>query len=85
MLKLTIKNSFVGSIDNLEHCRRLALCRAFVVFFINAVSCCFQAAKEVVLSYYPKYESTAKEIHVRVAEMPLMEEIRSLRSEVISL
>ena len=38
-----------------------------------------QAAKEVVLSYFPKYEYIASEIHVRVAELPLMEELRSLR------
>ena len=38
-----------------------------------------QAAKEVVLSYFPKYEYIASEIHVRIAELPLMEELRSLR------
>lgn len=38
-----------------------------------------QAAKEVVLSMYPNYERIAKEIHVRVAELPLIEELRSLR------
>lgn len=38
-----------------------------------------QAAKEVVLNMYPKYENIAKEIHVRIAELPLIEELRSLR------
>ena len=28
---------------------------------------------------YPNYERIAKEIHVRVAELPLIEELRSLR------
>ena len=46
-------------------------------FLISHV--CMQAAKEVVLSYFPKYEYIASEIHVRVAELPLMEELRSLR------
>ena len=39
----------------------------------------FQAAKEVVLSMFPHYDRIANEIHVRIAELPLMEEIRSLR------
>lgn len=38
-----------------------------------------QAAKDVVLSYFPKYSYIASEIHVRIAELPLMEELRSLR------
>lgn len=38
-----------------------------------------EAAKEVVLSMYEKYYQIASEIHVRIAELPLMEEIRSLR------
>lgn len=38
-----------------------------------------EAAKEVVLSMYPNYERIVKEIHVRVAELPLIEELRSLR------
>ncbi|XP_061187853.1 DNA replication licensing factor mcm2-like [Saccostrea echinata] len=38
-----------------------------------------EAAKEVVLNMYPKYENIAKEIHVRIAELPLIEELRSLR------
>ena len=41
-------------------------------FIINFVShFCVQAAKEVVLSYFPKYEYSASKIHVRVAELPL--------------
>ena len=38
-----------------------------------------EAAKEVVLAMFPKYEQIAKEIHVRIAELPLVEELRSLR------
>ena len=38
-----------------------------------------EAAKEVVLSMYEKYDQIASEIHIRIAELPLMEEIRSLR------
>ena len=36
----------------------------------------------MVLSYFPKYEYIASEIHVRIAELPLMEELRSLRLEM---
>ena len=45
----------------------------------NVLFSMIQAAKEVVLSMYPNYERIAKEIHVRVAELPLIEELRSLR------
>ncbi|XP_069792376.1 DNA replication licensing factor MCM2 isoform X2 [Narcine bancroftii] len=38
-----------------------------------------EAAKEVVLSMYPKYNRIAKEIHVRISSLPLVEELRSLR------
>ncbi|KAK7101582.1 DNA replication licensing factor mcm2-like [Littorina saxatilis] len=38
-----------------------------------------EAAKEVVLSMYPNYERIVKEIRVRIAELPLIEDIRSLR------
>lgn len=38
-----------------------------------------EAAKDVVLAMYPKYENIAKEIHVRISELPLIEDIRSLR------
>ena len=41
--------------------------------------CVSQAAKEVVLSLFPLYERIAAEIYVRVAELPLMEDLRSLR------
>eukprot|EP00061_Rhincodon_typus_P016047 g44054.t1 len=37
-----------------------------------------EAAKEVVLSMYPKYDRIAKEIHVRISSLPLVEELRSL-------
>uniref|UniRef100_A0A2C9K1B1 DNA replication licensing factor MCM2 n=1 Tax=Biomphalaria glabrata TaxID=6526 RepID=A0A2C9K1B1_BIOGL len=38
-----------------------------------------EAAKEVVFSMYPNYERIAKSIHVRISNLPLIEEIRSLR------
>ena len=38
-----------------------------------------QAAKDVVLGLFPQYERIAKEIHVRITDLPLMEDIRSLR------
>ncbi|XP_076362368.1 DNA replication licensing factor Mcm2 [Tachypleus tridentatus] len=38
-----------------------------------------QAAKDVVLSMFPQYERIAKEIYVRISDLPLVEEIRSLR------
>lgn len=39
-----------------------------------------QAAKEVVLSYVPNYDNIASEIHVRIADLPVVEELRYLRS-----
>merc|ERR1719322_423352 len=38
-----------------------------------------EAAKSVVLSMFPRYETIAKEIHVRITDLPLVEELRSLR------
>jgi DNA replication licensing factor MCM2 len=38
-----------------------------------------EGAKEVVLSIFPLYDRIASEIHVRIAELPLMEDLRSLR------
>jgi len=38
-----------------------------------------EAAKDVVLSMFSMYERIAKEIHIRISELPLMEELRSLR------
>ena len=38
-----------------------------------------QAAKEVVLSMFPNYERITSDVHVRIADLPLMEELRSLR------
>ncbi len=39
----------------------------------------FQAAKDVVLSMYPRYDQIVKEIHIRISELPLIEDLRSLR------
>ena len=38
-----------------------------------------EAAKDVVLSMFPQYERISKEIHVRISDLPLVEELRSLR------
>lgn len=38
-----------------------------------------EAAKSVVLGMFPQYERIAKEIHVRISDLPLVEEIRTLR------
>ena len=38
-----------------------------------------EAAKEVVLAMYPKYDRIAHDIHVRICNLPLVEELRSLR------
>jgi len=38
-----------------------------------------EAAKSVVLSMFPRYEAITKEIHVRITDLPLVEELRSLR------
>jgi hypothetical protein len=35
--------------------------------------------QDVVLNIYPNYERISKEIHVRICELPLQEELRSLR------
>lgn len=44
-----------------------------------------EAAKEVVLAMYPKYDRIAHEIHVRIGNLPLVEELRSLRYRFIKL
>ena len=38
-----------------------------------------EAAKKVVLNLYPNYERIAADIKVRISELPLVEELRSLR------
>lgn len=38
-----------------------------------------QAAKDVVLSMFPSYGRIAKDIYVRITDLPLIEDIRSLR------
>lgn len=38
-----------------------------------------EVAKEMVLSMYPSYERVTSEIHVRISEIPLIEELRSFR------
>ena len=39
-----------------------------------------EGVKDVVLSIFPLYDRIASDIHVRIAELPLMEDLRSLRS-----
>ena len=38
-----------------------------------------EATKQIVLAMFPQYERIAKEIHVRITDLPLVEDIRSLR------
>lgn len=38
-----------------------------------------KVAKEMVLSIFPTYERVTTEIHVRIAELPLIEELRTFR------
>lgn len=37
------------------------------------------AAKDMVLSIFPQYDRISQEIHVRITDLPLVEELRSLR------
>ena len=54
-----------------------------VVHTTTCTCCTHQAAKEVVLYYFPNYDRITPEIHVRISELPLMEELRSLRYYVL--
>nr|CAI5822271.1 unnamed protein product [Callosobruchus analis] len=38
-----------------------------------------EVAKDIVLSMYPSYDRVTTDIHVRIAELPLIEELRSFR------
>ncbi|KAJ3641270.1 hypothetical protein Zmor_027783 [Zophobas morio] len=38
-----------------------------------------EVAKEIVLSKYPSYERVTNEIHVRISDLPLIEELRTFR------
>ncbi|XP_058821808.1 DNA replication licensing factor Mcm2 [Topomyia yanbarensis] len=38
-----------------------------------------KVAKEMVLSIYPTYERVTNEVHVRISELPLVEELRTFR------
>lgn len=38
-----------------------------------------KVAKEMVLNFYPTYERVTSDIHVRISELPLIEEIRTFR------
>lgn len=38
-----------------------------------------EAGKDVVLSMYPRYDQIVKEIHIRISDLPLIEDLRSLR------
>ncbi|KAK9747386.1 MCM P-loop domain [Popillia japonica] len=39
-----------------------------------------EVAKEIVLSIYPSYERVTSEIHVRISDLPLIEELRTFRT-----
>ena len=49
------------------------------LFFRQMLAIFDEAAKSVVLGMFPRYELIAKEIHVRITDLPLVEELRSLR------
>lgn len=36
-------------------------------------------AKEIVLSMFPSYERVTNEVHVRISDLPLIEELRTFR------
>ena len=55
-----------------------------VLWYVKRVSCFVQAAKDVVLSMYPRYDQIVKEIHVRISDLPLIEDLRSLRFAVVT-
>lgn len=38
-----------------------------------------EVGKEIVLSIFPSYERVTSEIHVRIADLPLIEELRTFR------
>lgn len=38
-----------------------------------------EVAKEIVLQIFPSYERVTSEIHVRISDLPLIEELRTLR------
>lgn len=38
-----------------------------------------QVAKEIVLQIFPSYERVTSEIHVRISDLPLIEELRTFR------
>jgi DNA replication licensing factor MCM2 len=38
-----------------------------------------KVAKELVLNMFPQYERVSSEIHVRISELPLVEDIRTFR------
>ena len=41
--------------------------------------------QEVVMSLYPYYDRITKEIHVRISELPLIDELRQLRQRHLNL
>ena len=38
-----------------------------------------EVAKEIVLSMFPSYQRVTSEIHIRISDLPLIEEIRIFR------
>lgn len=42
-----------------------------------------QVAKDLVLTIYPSYERVTSEIHIRISDLPLIEELRTFRSALL--
>lgn len=38
-----------------------------------------EVARDIVLSMYPSYDRVTSEIHVRISDLPLIEELRTFR------
>lgn len=38
-----------------------------------------EVAKELVLSIFPSYERVSPEVHVRISDLPLIEDLRTFR------
>ena len=44
-----------------------------------------EVAKSVVLNMFPSYERVTSEIHIRISDLPLIEELRTFRYNQIHL
>ena len=57
---------------------RIQIGSVFVLTW-QCFDCLLQTASEVVFGMYPKYKIIVDVIHVRISDLPLIEDIRSLR------